>query len=984
MTRRRWRTWLCGALAGLCALLAAPAAAEAQPLWALPPAPGQMSRDDARLDLELDGQVYNLTIEGRYFEALSAATRLLDLRERTLGPEHPYTLYAAVHAAINHRKIADYHRAASLLERALAVLERSDIPRWWLFPQQESLALTYRDMGDFRRSEALYKRIVADATLSSTGAAEGLRGLAALARVQGDLDAAARIYERELARVEQENTKQRSEGTTLDSVELGVALDDLAEVYRLQGNRAAAERHVERAVKILEARKGTPELSLATALIHQALLYQDTGDGARAEALLQRALAIREKELKPTHPDIAEPLVHLAALAWEKKAYGRAEPLYRRALAILQQALGPEHPRVAECLSALEGLALSRGKLREALPMRIAAVAAEDRNLTRLLTSGSEREKRAFVGRLERSTSATISLHTISAPTNGQAAALALTTILRRKARVLDAMTDSVAGLRRKMTAQDRALLDRLARIDAELSARAYRDPAGQPGSLKALADERQSVEAEVSRRSAAFRADQRPVLLEEVQAAIPEDAALIELFVYRPHQPREKPREQLGAPRYVAYVLRRSGAPAFADLGDASAVDAAVGELRRALSSPSGDPSRLARSVDAQIMARVRPLLGPARRLLISPDGALSLLPFGALVDEDQRALIERFTVTYLTSGRDLVRLATPAAPGQEAVVIADPAFDDGAPEPHVGEAPCEGDACLALRAVDRSKLRFLPLAGTAQEAAAIGERLPGARVLTGEGATEEAVKRLAGPRILHIATHGFFLPADAAPRAGAPGGHGLDAVGQAAAAASVAQADNALLRAGLALAGANRRESGSEDGVLTAAEVSGLDLSGTQLVVLSACDTGVGETSHGEGVQGLRRALAIAGAETQVMSLWRVGDQATRHLMVAYYDQLKSGRNRSDALRDAQLSLRGQRETTHPFYWAAFIVSGNGGPLWTATPKPPAVPVAPGARGRGCACDIPGAGGDAASREALALLLAGLAAATRRRRAG
>ncbi|AUX40065.1 hypothetical protein SOCE26_014610 [Sorangium cellulosum] len=969
-------------------MLSGPAAVEAQgrPHWADPPRLEQLSRDDDRLDVELGNQMHERMVEGRYFEAASLAERLLDLRQRALGPEHPETLLAAVHAARNHRRIAEYHRAASLLERVVTALERSDIPRWWFFSEQEWLALTYRDMGDFRRAEAVYKRLLAEGAQMG-GTADALRGLAALARVQGNLDAAAQIYERELARQEQENTKQRSSGTTYDSTDLGVALSDLGEVYRLQGNHAAAERHLERAVKILEARKGTAELSLATALLHQALLYRDTGDDTRAEALLQRALAIREKELRPTHPDVAEPLVHLAALAWEKKVYGRAEPLYRRALAILQQALGPEHPRVAECLSALEGLALGRGKLREALPMRIAAVAAEDRHLTRLLTSGSEREKRAFVGRLERSTGATISLHVISAPTNGQAAALALTTILRRKARVLDAMTDSVASLRRKMTAQDRALLDRLARIDAELSAEAYRGPAGRPGSLQALADERQSVEAEVSRRSAAFRADQRPVLLEEVQAAIPEDAALIELFVYRPQKPREKPREQLGAPRYVAYVLRRSGAPAFADLGDARAIDAAVDELRRALSSPSGDPSRLARNVDAQTMARVRPLLGSARKLLISPDGALSLLPFGALVDEDQRSLIERFTVTYLTSGRDLVRLATPAPPGQEAVVIADPAFDEGAPEPRVGELPCEDEECLALRAVDRSLLRFLPLAGTTKEAAAIGERLPGARVLTGEGATEEAVKRLAGPRILHIATHGFFLPADA-PRTGAPGGRELDAVARAAAASSVVQEDNALLRAGLALAGANRRahrrEGGGEDGVLTAAEVSGLDLSGTQLVVLSACDTGVGETSHGEGVQGLRRALAIAGAETQVMSLWRVGDQATRHLMVAYYDQLKSGRNRSDALRDAQLSLRGQRETAHPFYWAAFIVSGNGGPLQTATPKPPAGPVAPGAKGRGCACDVPGAGGDAALRGELAFLLAGLAAAARRRRAG
>jgi CHAT domain-containing protein len=156
----------------------------------------------------------------------------------------------------------------------------------------------------------------------------------------------------------------------------------------------------------------------------------------------------------------------------------------------------------------------------------------------------------------------------------------------------------------------------------------------------------------------------------------------------------------------------------------------------------------------------------------------------------------------------------------------------------------------------------------------------------------------------------------------------------------------ENPLLRSGLALEGANRRqEAGGEDGILTALEVAGLDLWGTKLVVLSACETGVGEVRNGEGVYGLRRALVLAGSESQVMSLWQVADEATRDLMVSYYKRLIAGEGRTKALRAVQLEMLrgGQQEQagnnrgmklkrpgkkvsySHPFFWAAFIQSGD-----------------------------------------------------------
>jgi CHAT domain-containing protein len=215
----------------------------------------------------------------------------------------------------------------------------------------------------------------------------------------------------------------------------------------------------------------------------------------------------------------------------------------------------------------------------------------------------------------------------------------------------------------------------------------------------------------------------------------------------------------------------------------------------------------------------------------------------------------------------------------------------------------------------------------------------LPEVRLLTESEATENAIKQTTRPQILHIATHGFFLEdielvaspdfsstlfdqrspvADVQLRPGfAPPSR------------TPINTENPLLRSGLALAGFNPRQSGTDDGVLTALEAAGLNLYGTKLVVLSACETGVGEVNNGEGVYGLRRAFTIAGAESQVMSLWKVSDEGTKDLMVSYYQRLLDNEGRSEALRQVQLEMLRSEQYQHPYFWASFIPSGDWTPM-------------------------------------------------------
>jgi CHAT domain-containing protein len=326
--------------------------------------------------------------------------------------------------------------------------------------------------------------------------------------------------------------------------------------------------------------------------------------------------------------------------------------------------------------------------------------------------------------------------------------------------------------------------------------------------------------------------------------------------------------------------------------------------------------------------MRPVRVLLGPTRRLLISPDGALNLIPFAALVDERNQYLVERYSIGYLTSGRDLLRLQVPRQSKSEPLIVADPAFG----------AMAGAEIQLAAnvrRSFTRHQTRgplknfseayFEPLPETGREARDIKKLLPQATVLTKDQANETALKKLSAPRILHIATHGFFLQDEEASvektRSLSLFGGASDLRGS----DWAAKIENPLLRSGLALAGFNQHKSGDDDGALTALEAAGLDLWGTKLVVLSACDTGVGEVKNGEGVYGLRRALVLAGSESQVMSLWKVSDYVTRLWMTDYYKGLKQGQGRGEALRQVQLKMLKGREFRHPFYWASFIQSGE-----------------------------------------------------------
>jgi CHAT domain-containing protein len=239
--------------------------------------------------------------------------------------------------------------------------------------------------------------------------------------------------------------------------------------------------------------------------------------------------------------------------------------------------------------------------------------------------------------------------------------------------------------------------------------------------------------------------------------------------------------------------------------------------------------------------------------------------------------------------------------------------------------------------RSMDLKSASWSPLPETRREAETISRLLTKdeTRTYLGQEALEEVFKALESPGVLHMATHGFFLEEEDKSELYEQEDdiRGITIMERPSLGSDL-KIENPLLRSGLVLAGANRlaqeeMTESTEDGILTALEISGMNLWGTDLVVLSACETGVGETRRGEGVFGLRRAFQLAGAKTVVMSLWKVPDRETRELMEDFYKRLRKGEGKTQALQNAQLAMIESRKkkhgASHPFFWGAFVCVGD-----------------------------------------------------------
>lgn len=853
-----------------------------------------LGADDPAIAMTASNLAAVLDALGRGAEAKPHYLRALAIREKALGPEHPDVASTLSNLGVLASNEGDMLKATELHERALAIREKV------LGPEHPAVAVS-------------------------------LNNLASIMEDRGNTTKAKAFYERALSISEKKlgpkhpNTIQILHNyaailMNLHDPAAGVFLVRLMDIQRTKDPK-------------------TFDLTSMDTSLWIAQLALQIDLGAEARELAEIVLEAIEAKLSPTHYRAALCLAVIGSSYQLEGNYRQAASFLERAVAVGEKALGPHHAQYARLLWKHADMLAESGAVEQALRVSAKASEIDEHNLKTVLGAGSEAQKRGYAASNARNADRAVSIHIVGAPTHPQAIELGLLTVLRRKGRVLDALVDGVAALRNRLSKEDAALLDELAALRGVVARMAVSPPATLEDKIIVSAAEKkiEELEAQISNQSAPFRQAESPITIQAIQASIPAQGALVEMFLWHPIVKQKQQFEH-----YVAYILHRDGPAHWLDLGEAERIDKVATQFLSALRDPGReDISKWGRELDALLMHPIRKQLGNAHQIIFSPDGLLNLVPIGALIGEDGKYLVENYAISYVVSGRDLMHMGTRTKARSEDVVVANPNF--GAKPPSDETAPKD------RAAAGLSGAFFGALPGTKDEAVAIGHIFPHARILTQADATEKAFKELHGPRLLHVATHGFFLRGAKAASAST---RGLE-LELSPRNDKKRKEINPLVLSGLALAQANSRPSEGEDGILTALEASALDLWGTQLVVLSACETGLGELENGEGVSGLRRALFTAGAESAMMSLWKVDDDATRDLMVGVYERLAKGGGRAESLRQAQLDLLHKKEFEHPYFWASFVELGDYRRLDGTEPELhfEAARVAPPTRG--CACE-------------------------------
>ena len=771
--------------------------------------------------------------------------------------------------------------------------------------RQEALATTEEGLKIFRELAKTNPAFLGDLAASLTGLGVHYSNLGRRQEALAPTDEAVRIY-RELA---------KTNPSFLPN--LADSLTNMGACYAKLGRRQEALAPTEEAAKIFrELAKINPTFlgNLATSLNNLGLFSADLGRSQESLATSEEALKIN-RELAKTNPAFQENL--------------------------------------AKSATNLAGLQLQLANPSAALPLLRESVSTEVTYLQTQLPLLPEARRLALVEVFGDSWQIPF-----SQTQQGEAgAALALFTRLNRQGLLQD-IQRSQALLAR--SGPQRPLFEQLTAVTAQLANTTLTSQQQAP-----LLARKEQLEQELYRQLPQIQ----PRLVEAAQIArlLSPGSALVEFQRYRSH---DASTNQYGPPRYLALLLRPDGTIRAIGLGEAAPIDAAVAKAVAASADPKRQaeaPERLA-AVSRRVLAPLQRELTGVRELFVSPDGELNRLPFAALpvagpkdggltdgpITADSKTLGDSVALRLLTTGRDLLRLQQPARAGAAPVLIANPDFNaasrsatGGASASVAGASTAVGPSVLRGGQQRSPGVRGLtawqPLGGTEQEARQLAPLLGGGAVISGPAATAAVVLAQRAPRILHIATHGFFLADQAAAGANATGGpaamgaRGLPAASGGAgdgSAATTPAREDPLQRSGLVFAGANRPDANpSDDGYLTAAEATAMDLEGTELVTLSACETGLGGVRSGEGVYGLQRSLAVAGARSTLLSLWKVDDGLTATFMERYYNKLKAGQGRADALRDTQAEFREHKNSIHNDIrvWGAFQLSGD----WRALPK-------------------------------------------------
>ncbi len=713
-----------------------------------------------------------------------------------------------------------------------------------------------------------------------------------------------------------------------DSPKYALLLNNRAVLMQVLGRHDKAKQDFEQAL-LLAKKEGEKSSFYLSMLVNEALLFQDIKQYDKAEQNFLKVIEIKQRRLGTAHPDYAHALTYLAALNMSMEKYDLVEKYLDQSISIYKRRFGIEHPSYLKSRTYLAQLYLKQQKNTEALAIMEEVLQLSERvlgtshpdfvralKLTAITYDKNHQKEKAasmFLSMVEKH-SETVQkffpsmseeekarlwnkirpdLHVfydfvVKNPSEQLLTAMYETHIATKG--IL--LSTTFAARQAILSSQDTALIAQYRTwVDMKENLVRYYSM-----SLQELQDEKvnlpdyqnriNEIEKELTKKSTAFAQShsQSLVRFAQVAASLKKDEAALEIISIR--------ADEVASGYMVLVGLHQAKAPQMLVLPSTSEMEGKFYKYYINSIKNQFDDKLSYQNYWKAIEAKVF----QCKKIFISSDGIYSQISLNTLRDEKGQYLLNKYQLVYLTNTRILGENTTKKQATQKSAVLV--GFPDYGTQ---GEVE--------------------PLPGTKEEVQAIAGLLKDYQVtvLTEKSASEGKVKSISQIQLLHIATHGYFLPQqDAASD--------LLEMGT-----QVHKAKNdPLLRSGILLAdceaalrGQIKSSAYKEDGLLTAFEATALDLSQTELVILSACETGVGETVVGEGVYGLQRAFQLAGARSTAMSLWTVSDEATMQLMKSFYQNWLSGMPKQEAFRKAQQQT--QSQFAHPYFWGAFILMGQ-----------------------------------------------------------
>jgi CHAT domain-containing protein len=871
---------------------------------------------------------------GLYEKAEPPLIQSNEIRKKLFGENHTSYAFSLSELADLYSKMGLYAKTEQLY------LQTRDIQRK-AFGEKHggyansliSLGVIYHLMGRYEKAEPLmiqgkeiHKKLLGE---NHPTYAICLSNLATLYNEMGQYEKAEPLY------IQANEIRKKQYGE--DHPGYAISLNNLAVLYNSMGQYEKAESLFTQAMEIRKKVLGESNIDYAQSLNNLAALYKTMGRFEKAETLYMQANEINRKVLGENHPNYANSLNNLAVLYRTVGQHEKAESLFIQAKDLLKKLLGETHPSYAINLDNMADLYERMGQYERAEQLKLLSNQIDLSNLKNNFTVLSEKEKGNYI-----KNKIQINEYNNSFIYNYRKASSSIRINNFNQQLVFKSLTladtrNILASIRQNPDSAVQQLLNDWQKSKNILTKQYAMPVTKRRADLKQVETRTEELEKELSRASSAFRNQQAilQITLQDVQKNLQRGEAAIEFVRFKLYN-----KKWTDSVIYAAYVLlKNKDAPEFVPLCEEKQLQQLFDKAGKTATSLVSSFYRGGEVVNTSgvslgtdlyklIWEPLEPYLKSVKKISYSPAGKLYSIAFHALPLDSKKMLMDKYQLTQYTSTRQVALRSQDRGiiQPQSITLFGDARFTIDSLQlvkQKTNQPEKENISTAIYTAQNRGTGggTWVNLPGTATEIDKIRQLFDQnrvtAKIFTQAAASEENLKALGGnpPQILHIATHGFFLTEPDKGKKEKEAGQSN----------TYTLADDPLLRSGLILAGGNYAWSGNipiegvEDGIATAYEISQLNLSNTELVVLSACETALGDVKGSEGVFGLQRAFKMAGVKKMIVSLWQVPDKETAELMTSFYSYWMKGKSISQAFTQAQADMR---KKYAPFYWAAFVL--------------------------------------------------------------